>query len=197
MPDGNTDLAEPGTELILPNGVTIAPDGSRKDPIAENATEILNARESVKLVQKIQRSVGDLPDIPENMNPVCCIMAYTAVGLNDIEISKALNTTVENIERIKALDIYSEFERMFDERIFDDEVRNARHIIAKAQSRAAIKMTSLIDSNSGDLALMAAAKTMSIGGLDKSTQNQGMTKLQIVMVDSDELKRNKIEIKVG
>ena len=191
------NLSAPTDVLILPNGVEISPDGTRRDPIAENATEILNARESVKLVQKIQRSIGDLPDVPENMNPVCCIMAYTAVGLNNDEIAKALNTNVENIERIKGLDIYNEFERMFDERIFDDEVRNARHIISRAQTRAATRMTGLIDSQSGDLALMAAAKTMSIGGTDKTAQAQGMTKFEIVMVDADDLKKQRIEIKVG
>lgn len=195
MPD--TNLPEPKQTLLLPNGVEISPDGSALDTSTSQVTEILNARESVKLVERIQRSVGDLPDIPANMNPVCCIMAYTTVGLNNIEISKALNTTVENIERIKALDIYAEFERMFDERVFDDEQRNARHIIARAQSHAARTMVSHIDSKSGDLSLMAAAKTMSIGGTDKSAVSQGMSKLQIIMVDKADLEKQRIEIKIG
>ena len=191
------NLAAPTDVLILPNGIEISPDGTRRDPIAEQATEILNARDSVKLVQKMQRSVGDLPDIPENMNPVCCIMAYTAVGLNNEEISKALNTTIENIERIKSLDIYSEFERMFDERVFDDERRNARHIISKSAAHAANTMVSHINSKSGDLSLMAAKSVLSMAGIDKSAQSQGMTKLEIVMVDADELKKQSITIKVG
>lgn len=194
MPD---NLAEPTQTLILPGGVEIAPDGSRLDPSTNQVTEILNARESVRLVERIQRSVGDLPDVPENMNPVCCIMAYTAVGLNNDEIAKALKTTVENIERIKALDIYADFERMFDERVFDDEQRNARHIIAKAQPHAARTMVAHIDSKSGDLSLMAAAKVMTIGGTDKSAVSQGMSKLEIIMVDKADLEKQRIEIRVG
>lgn len=194
MPDG---LATPQSTLLLPNGVEIAPDGSRLDTATGTAVEILNGREAVKLVERIQRSVGDLPDIPENMNPVCCIMAYSTVGLNNLEIAKALKTTEENIERIKALDIYSEFERMFDERVFDDEQRNARHIIAKAQSHAARTMVAHVDSKSGDLSLMAAAKVMSIGGTDKAAQAQGMSKLQIILVDKSDLDKQRVEIKVG
>lgn len=188
------NLAEPQAELILPNGVRIAPDGST---IENTAVEIHNARDSVRIVQKIQRSIGDLPDVPENMNPVCCIMAYTAVGLSNEDIATALGTTLQNIERIKALDTYAEFERMFDERVFEDERRNAKHIIAKAQARAAYKITDLIDSKSGDLALMAASKTLSIGGVDESNKPQGLSKLEVVMIDKSELESKSITIKVG
>ena len=81
-------------------------------------------------------------------------------------------------------------------RVFDDEQRNARHIIAKAQSRAANKVVELIDSKSGDLALMAATKAMTIGGTDKTSQSQGMSKLEIVMVDEADLKKHSIKITV-
>lgn len=191
------DLVEPQATLILPGGIELSPDGTVLDTETEAAVEILNARDSVRLVQTMQRKIGDLPDIPDNMNPICCIMAYSMVGLDNDEIAKCLNTEVSNIERIKSLDAYKKFEEMFDERVFEDEKRSAQHILSKASARAAHKVVSLVESKSGDLALAAASKVLSTTGIDKSNENRGMSTLQILLVDEEDNRKKSIAIKVS
>lgn len=197
MDDSQTPLPQPLDELILPDGKRILPDGTIIDPATQMAEEIVSSRNAVALITKMKRNLGDLPDIPSNMNPICVVLTYTSIGLSDADIATALSTTEDNIRKLKDLDSYQMLEKMFDERIFEDEQRNARHIISKYSSRAAQKMVDLVDAKSGDLALAASRDVLRIGGVDKSQQNTGMTSFKIIMVDGDEVKKQSIEIKIG
>ena len=195
MPDSN--LPQVSDTLILPGGIEILPDGTRRDPASETAELVVNSKDSVALVEKMRRNLGDMPDIPRNMNPVCCVLTYTSCGLSNADIATALETTEEIVERLKASDIYVQLEKMFDERIFEDEQRTARHLISKHTATAARKMVGLVNSTSGDLALAASRDVLRIGGVDKSTQSAGLTEFKIVMIDGDDAKKTQIEIKVG
>lgn len=191
------ELASTTDTLILPNGVEIAPDGTIKDPAVEAATVVENGRTSIALVQRMKRTLGDMPDVPRNMNPVACVIVYTQVGLSDEDIAASLSTDLETIQRLKASDIYTRLTELFEERVFEDESRTARHIISKHSARAAQKMVDLVDAKSGDLALAASRDVLRIGGVDKSAQNNGMSTFKIVMVDGDDTKKQSIEIKIG
>lgn len=190
MPDDQSNLPQVSDTLILPGGIEILPDGTRRDPATELGQEVLNSRDSVALVEKMRRNLGDMPDVPRNMNPVCCVLTYTACGLSDIDIATALETTEDNIQRLKQSDIYIQLEKMFDERVFDDEQRTARHIISKHTATAARKMVGLVNSTSGDLALAASRDVLRIGGVDKSAQGNGLTEFKIVMIDGDDTKKS-------
>lgn len=195
MSDAN--LPNPDSVLELPDGRTVMPDGSIVNPKAAVVTEIVNAKQAVALVTKMQRSLGDLPDIPANTNPIACVITYSAIGLSDADIATALNTDAENVRRLKESDVYQQLSQMFDERVFDDERRNSQHIISKHLSAAASRMVNLVSAESGDLALAAARDVLRIGGVDKSQTNSGLSKLQIVMVDEDTQKKTGIQITVG
>lgn len=193
MSDSN-DLPQVTDTLILPDGREMLPDGTIKDAATELGEEVINSRGAVALVEKMRRNLGDMPDIPRNMNPICCILTYTACGLDNANIATALETSIDNIERLKQSDIYRQLEKMFDERVFEDEQRTARHIISKHTHRAASKMVSLVDSKSGDLALAASRDVLRIGGVDKSTQGQGLSEFKIVLIDEDTVKKTQIEV---
>lgn len=193
MPD-SSDLPQVTDTLILPDGREMLPDGTIRDPATELGEEVINSRGAVALVEKMRRNLGDMPDVPRNMNPICCILTYTACGLDDANIATALETTIDNIEKLKKSDIYVQLEKMFDERVFEDEQRTARHIISKHTHIAANKMVSLINAKSGDLALAASRDVLRIGGVDKSAQSQGLSEFKILLIDNDEVKKTQIEI---
>jgi hypothetical protein len=182
-------LPEPTETLVLPNGKVIAPNGHLLDPAVMGATVIENGKTAIALVSKMKRTLGDMPDIPRNMNPVACVIVYTQVGLDDEAIAECLNTTIENIKRLKESEIYSKLSELFEERVFDDEQRTARHIISKHSARAAQKIVDLVSSQSGDLALMASRDVLRIGGVDKSGEVKGLSSLKIVMVDKADAKQ--------
>lgn len=199
MPD--SVLPQSMDELILPDGTVIKPDGSTLDPAINNAVQVENAVQSIALVEKMRRNIGDLPDIPANLNPVCVIMTYSAIGLSDADIATALSTDTRHVEeadikRLKDSEIYQKLSEMFDERVFEDEQRTARHILSKHSHHAANKMVSLINSASGDLSLAASRDVLRVSGVDKSQQQTGMSSFKIVMIDGDEVKKTRIEVEL-
>lgn len=189
MNNAQQQLPSPTDELILPDGTIINPDGSIKDPSVEAATLVENGTTAIALVQRMRRTLGDMPDVPRNMNPVACVIVYTQVGLSDEDIAASLSTDLETIQRLKASEIYSKLTELFEERVFEDERKTAQHIISKHSARAATKMVNLVDSKSGDLALAAARDVLRIGGVDKSSQSNGLSALKIVMIDKEDAKR--------
>ena len=188
-------LPTPTDELILPDGTVILPDGSIKDPAVEAATIVENGTTAIALVQRMRRTLGDMPDVPRNMNPVACVIVYTQVGLSDEDIAAALSTDLDTIQRLKASEIYSKLTELFEERVFEDERKTAQHIISKHSATAAQKMVSLVNAKSGDLALAAARDVLRIGGVDKTQQQNGLSALKIVMIDKED-KQKEITITV-
>lgn len=182
-------LPEPSSTLVLPNGVEISPDGTIRDPAVEAATIVENGTTAIALVQRMKRTLGDMPDVPRNMNPVACVIVYTQVGLSDEDIAASLSTDVETIQRLKSSEIYTKLTELFEERVFEDERKTAQHIISKHSANAATKMVSLVNSKSGDLALAAARDILRIGGVDKSQQGTGLSSLKIVMIDKEDAKQ--------
>lgn len=190
-------LATPEAVLILPDGRQVMPDGSTIDPKKTTVQQIENGKTAVALITKMKRNLGDLPDIPDKMNPICVILTYSSIGLSNEDIALALKADISQIERLKESDLYEQLEKMFDERVFEDEQRTARHIVSKAAANAAAKMVSLVDAQSGDLALAAARDVMRISGVDKSQQNNGLSSLKILFVDGDDEKKSEISITLG
>lgn len=183
------DLPVPTDTLILPDGTVYDPVSGILDPAVAASTEVENGRTAIALVSRMKRTLGDMPAIPRDMNPVACVIVYTQVGLEDDAIAQCLNCHVDDIKRLKDSEIYTKLTELFDERVFDDEQRTARHIISKHSAKAANKIISLVDAKSGDLALAAARDVMRISGVDKSQQATGLSSLKIVMMDKADVKQ--------
>lgn len=189
-----TQLPVPTDTLILPDGTVIDPDGTIRDPAVAAATVVENGTVAQRIIERTRRTLGDFPDIPKNMNPVCCVIVYTQTGLDDEAIALALNTDVETIRRLKDSDIYVKLTELFDERVFEDEQRTARHIISKHSANAAQRMVDLVASKSGDLALAASRDVLRIGGVDKSAAATGLSSLKILLVDKDKAGKQEITV---
>jgi hypothetical protein len=191
-------------KLTLPDGTRILADGSAIKPheevsnVATIAREVKSGREAVKVLEKMHRKLGDLPDEPLKMNPIAAIITYSAIGLDNEDIATALGATKEQIETIKESDAYAQLADMFDKTVFEDEKRNAKHIISKAASKAAATMVSLVDSNREDIALTASRDVLKHAGVatdDDSGQRVGG--LRIVVVRKGEHADDEISVELN
>jgi hypothetical protein len=178
-------------KLILPDGThiyaggRISKTGEMPSDVAKIGREVKSGREAVRVLERMHRKLGDLPDIPIKMNPIAAIITYTAVGLEDADIATALGATEAQVVTIKDSEAYKQLEQMFDRTVFEDERRNAKHIVAKAASRAAQTMVALVDSEREDIALTAARDVMKVAGInteEDTSRRQGA--LRIVVTKS-------------
>lgn len=187
-------------KLTLPDGTMILADGravkavEAASNVATIAKEVKSGREAAKVLEKMHRKLGDLPDEPMKMNPIAAIITYSAIGLDDQDIATALGATKEQVLTIKESDAYKQLADMFDKTVFEDERRNAKHIIAKAAGRAAATMVSLVDSEREDIALTASRDVLKTAGVNtEEDSDRRVGGLRIVVVrkgdrDNDELK---------
>lgn len=187
-------------KLTLPDGTMILADGravkahEEVSNVAKIGREVKSGREATKVLEKMHRKLGDLPDEPMKMNPIAAIITYSAIGLDDQDIATALGATIGQITTIKESDAYAQLADMFDKTVFEDEKRNAKHIIAKAASKAAQTMVSLVDSEREDIALTASRDVLKQAGISTEDDiDRRVGGLRIVVVrkgehDSDELK---------
>lgn len=187
-------------KLTLPDGTMILADGravkavEAASNVATIAKEVKSGREAVKVLEKMHRKLGDLPDEPMKMNPIAAIITYSAIGLDDQDIATALGATKDQVATIKESDAYKQLADMFDKTVFEDERRNAKHIIAKAAGRAAATMVSLVDSEREDIALTASRDVLKTAGVNtEEDSDRRVGGLRIVVVrkgdrDNDEVK---------
>jgi hypothetical protein len=193
VPSADVKLTLPDGTMILADGRAVRPVESPSN-VATIAKEVKSGREAVKVLEKMHRKLGDLPDEPMKMNPIAAIITYSAIGLDDQDIATALGATKEQVAIIKESDAYKQLADMFDKTVFEDEKRNARHIIAKAATRAATTMVALVDSEREDIALTASRDVLKTAGVNTEEDNERRVGgLRIVVVrkgdrDNDELK---------
>ena len=179
-----TDVA-----LVLPDGTTILKNGravpvGKEQPanITKFAEEVQSGRQAAQTLQRMHRKLGDLPDTPQKMNPIAAIITYRAIGLNDEDIATALGATVEQIQTVCESEAYKQIEQMFDQTVFEDERRNAKHLIAKAATRAANTMVSMIDSSDENIALVASRDVLKLSGInteEERTRSQGALRIVV------------------
>ena len=193
VPSADVKLTLPDGTMILADGRAVRPVESPSN-VATIAKEVKSGREAVKVLEKMHRKLGDLPDEPMKMNPIAAIITYSAIGLDDQDIATALGATKEQVAIIKESDAYKQLADMFDKTVFEDEKRNARHIIAKAATRAATTMVALVDSEREDIALTASRDVLKTAGVNTEEDvDRRVGGLRIVVVrkgdrDNDEVK---------
>lgn len=193
VPSADVKLTLPDGTMILADGRAVRPVESPSN-VATIAKEVKSGREAVKVLEKMHRKLGDLPDEPMKMNPIAAIITYSAIGLDDQDIATALGATKEQVVTIKESDAYKQLADMFDKTVFEDERRNAKHIIAKAAGKAAATMVSLVDSEREDIALTASRDVLKTAGVNTEEDvDRRVGGLRIVVVrkgdrDNDEVK---------
>lgn len=175
-------------KLTLPDGTMILANGKAVKPQVESSNvatfgrEVSSGRQAARTLEKMHRRLGDLPDLPVKMNPIAAIITYSAIGLNNEDIATALGATEQQIATIKDSEAYKSIEQMFDQTVFEDERRNAKHIISKASTRAAQQMVASVDSADENIALVAARDVLKLSGItteEENTRRQGALRIVV------------------
>lgn len=191
QPDASnvTDIATVA-KMKLPNGDYLMPDGSviseKKivQPAVSAGVEILSARKSKAVLQRMHRKLGDLPQEPQQkLNAIAAIIMYTNVGLSDADIAVALGASKDAIESIKALESYKQLADMFDATVFEDAKKNASHIIARAADQAATRLVEAIDDPNSLVAVGASREVVKMAGVSlegSSGKNKSGLHIKIV-----------------
>jgi hypothetical protein len=169
-------LADDRVALTLADGKLVLKDGSVVTELPKQAVmvsrEIESGRAASRTLQRMHRKLGDLPDIPQKMNPVAAVILYTCIGLQDADIATALGATEAQIATIKESELYGQLFKLFDRTVFDDARQNARHIIARASDKAATVMVDALESDDPLIKLSASREVMKLGGISLEEKNE-------------------------
>jgi len=159
------------TALPQANDVLELADGTMIDPLTGKViknvlgmVEVPTHSEAQRIVTQTRRNVSELPELPEKMNTISIIVAYTLFGLTDADISIATSLPIEQVRNIKSLEAFDEMHDTITRDIIDadsDDVRNR----FKQHSRAAQdKVLNLLDSESDAIALRASDSILDRAG---------------------------------
>ena len=146
-------------------------DGTMIDPLTgkvvksdPNMVEVPTHSEAQRIVTQVRRNVNDLPELPEKMNTISVIVAYTLFGLTETDIAITTNLPVEQVRNIKSLEA---FDDMYDGIVRDiieadsDDVRNR----FKQHSRQAQdKVLDLLDSENEAIVMRATDSILDRAG---------------------------------
>jgi hypothetical protein len=172
-------LADANVVQTFHDGRKLLRDGSVVRDVPANAVlvskEITSGRVAARTLERMHRTLGDLPDIPQRMNPAAAVIFYHAVGLNDADIATALGATEAQIKTIRESEVYQSLFKLFDVANFEEAKRNARHIIAKASDKAASTVVDAMDSDDALIRLSASKEVLRMS--DVSLENKSDTKL--------------------
>lgn len=173
QPDGDSNVIQ-----VFHDGRKLLRDGSIVRDVPAGAItiskEITSGRAATRTLQRMHRTLGDLPDIPQRMNPAAAVIFYHAVGLPDADIATALGATEAQIRTIRESEVYQSLFKLFDVANFEDAKRNARHIIARSTDKAAEVMVGALDSDDALTRLHASKEVLKMG--DVSLENRNETK---------------------
>jgi transposase len=134
-------------------------DGRTVQPSAVATFERINVpsmREAQRLVASTRRKLIDLPGTPQQLTAYGAIIAYTASGISNAEIGVALGISAEQVAQIKRTAAYQSMEHSVIEaarRVAEHEVQQ---ILASKETKAATRLTELVESVDEKVALTAA-----------------------------------------
>jgi len=151
-----TQLAEADEPLVLADGTKIDPNSGKV--IKENTAKFVavpSPSEAQALIVRTRRTVADLPLPPAQMSAVGMVAFYTLFGLNDNDISVALEgrLTVEQVKNVKTLDAYNEFMANAKANIVETETNEVRDIFQRHAKHAAHKIIDIVNSADEDSVL--------------------------------------------
>lgn len=159
------DLPLDNEPLVLADGTKIDPESGR--PIKETTLVAIPAPgEAQRIVARARKGVAELPLPPRQLSGVALVAFYTLFGLNDQDISIALDTqlSVEQIERIRNLDAYIEFMETAKANIVHTQSDTVREMFQTHASNAASKIINLSQGEDDILAFKASQDVLDRAG---------------------------------
>jgi len=158
-------LPEDNEPLVLADGTKIDPSTGR--PIREQSlVAIPSPGEAQRIVARARKSVAELPLPPKQLSGVALVAFYTLFGLNDQDISIALDNSLsmEQIERIRNLDAYIDFMETAKANIVHTESDTVREMFQTHAANAASKIINLSQSENDVLAFTASKDVLDRAG---------------------------------
>lgn len=146
-------------ELILIDGTRI-PTTPVYEQDGVEYVEIPSNTAAQQQVEKINRKLSDLPDIPARMNTIGIVLSYHMFGLDDQEIAVALGMRKEQIVSIKLLEAFSTLQEAVIKNMVSSTKGDVQAVIEGATVRAANRISHLIDNADMETTQLAAAKDM-------------------------------------
>lgn len=129
------EIVEP---LVLVDGTIITPQQivtKREDSTdLQDYVEIPTHSEAQLRVTKINRTIADLPDLPERMAAISVVLTYYMFGLNDEDIATALNMRIEQVTNIKMLEAFSDLQ----EAVTKNMVTSTKGVVADLIEQGAV-----------------------------------------------------------
>lgn len=159
-----SDCEEP---LVLADGTKIDPKtGEVKKERRNRFVEVPSPSQAQALVTKARRSVADLPAPPTQLTGVALVAFYTLFGLPDHEIALAVDSklSIEQIRRIRELDVYKEFMQNAKENILETSNDVVRDLFQKHAVNAAQTILDIADSGEDVLAFKASQDILDRAG---------------------------------
>ncbi len=161
-------------ELPMDDAPLILADGTKIDPtsgkvIRDIAAKFINVpspSEAQRIVARTRKTVADLPLPPQRLGGVALVAFYTLFGLNDQDISIALDEklTLEQITNIRSLTPYIEFMQVAKENILNTQQDTVREIFQQNAMGAANKIVELAQSEGEVLAFKASQDVLDRAG---------------------------------
>lgn len=187
--------------LVLADGTKIDPaDGKVIRDRRKGFVEIPSNSEAQQIVVRTRRSLADLPMPPQQLSGVALVAFYTLFGLGDQEIAIACGEkiTVEQIRRIRTLDVYREFMASAKSTILETEKETVRDIFMQNAAGAAQRIVEAAESDNDVLAFKASQDILDRAGhrpADIVEHKHSMADaLQIVLIKKDENAANNMPI---
>jgi transposase len=134
-------------------------DGSIVQPSPAASFERINVpsmREAQRLVANTRRKLIDLPGTPQQLTAYGAIIAYTASGISDAEIGVALGISAAQVAQIKSTPAYQSMEHSVIEAARKVAEHEVQKILASKETKAATRLTELVESVDEKVALTAA-----------------------------------------
>jgi hypothetical protein len=185
-------LPQADEPLTLADGTVIGPDGRALKNHTPKFTVVPSPSEAQRLVARTRKTVADLPLPPSQLSGVALVAFYTLFGLTDQQISLALDAklTVEQIERIRTIDAYTEFMAQAKENILHTETETVRDVFTQHAKDAATKVVELAASENDVLAFKASQDILDRAGHRPADivehRHSMMDSLNIVITKRDE-----------
>jgi hypothetical protein len=153
--------------LVLADGTKIDPTTGKK--IVEKRptyVEVPAPSTAQQMVIKANKSAADLPLPPKQMSAVGLVAFYTLFGLSDRDIALVVGNamSVQQVQRIRELDVYKQFMEDAQKNILESERDNVRNMFQQHSRAAASKVIELANSDNDVLAFKASQDILDRAG---------------------------------
>lgn len=155
----------PRPRVELPEGDEPLGDALPVAPLGRQMIEVPSNGQAVRIIEGARRRLSELPLTPKHLNPIACICLYTMYGIDSLEISLATGLSVEQINAIRMSNEYAMMQRAVVDSVMETNTGEVKDYVKKSASKAAQRVTAMVDHPNADIALRASKDVLDRAGL--------------------------------